>query len=53
MIFKPFYATKFDPTLAVRHEPIISDNRWIAANVELITELGPNRTAKSIVILKR
>jgi hypothetical protein len=39
MIDNPFYAIEFDPTLAARHKPIISEDQWIAANVELITEL--------------
>ncbi len=41
MTFNPFYAIELDPTLAARHEPIISEDRWIAENIEFITGLGP------------
>lgn len=47
MTFDHFYAIELDPTLAARHEPIISEDRWIAENIELITELGPNPTCKT------
>ncbi len=54
MIVNPFYAIELDPTLAARHESIISEDQWIAANIELITELGPEPYLRNLLaILKR
>lgn len=54
MTFNPFYAIELDPTLTARHEPIISEDQWIAENIELITELGPKPHLRNLlVILKR
>ncbi|MGH9875651.1 MAG: hypothetical protein ACRD9S_24610 [Pyrinomonadaceae bacterium] len=53
MIVNPFYAIKFDPVLAARHEPIISEDQWIVANVQLIAELGPEPYLRNLfAILK-
>src|SRR5690348_6067900 len=40
MITNPFYAINIDEGLAVPHEPLISEDDWIRANVRLIEELG-------------
>jgi hypothetical protein len=40
MIANPFYAINIDEELAVPHEPLISEDDWIEANVRLIDELG-------------
>jgi hypothetical protein len=37
----PFYAINIDEGLAMPHEPLISEDEWIKANVSLIKELGP------------
>lgn len=49
MIANPFYAIEFDPVLATRHEPIISEDQWIAANIQLITELGPEPYLRNLL----
>ena len=41
MIANPFYAITIDEGLALPHEPMISEDDWIKANVDLINELGP------------
>ena len=41
MIANPFYAINLDEDLAMPHEPLISEDDWIKANVPLIKELGP------------
>jgi hypothetical protein len=41
MITNPFYAIEIDPGLALPHEPVISEEEWVQANVQLIEELGP------------
>lgn len=40
MIANPFYAITLDEGLALPHEPMISEDDWIKANVSLIDELG-------------
>ena len=40
MIANPFYAINIDEGLAVPHEPLISEDDWVEANVRLIEELG-------------
>jgi uncharacterized protein YecA (UPF0149 family) len=37
----PFYAINIDPSLARPHEPLVSEEQWIAANVRAIEENGP------------
>ena len=43
MIANPFYAINIDDGLAVPHEPLISEDNWVEANVRLIEELGDGR----------
>ena len=40
MIANPFYAINIDDGLAVPHEPLISEDDWVKANIRLIGELG-------------
>jgi len=49
----PFYAINIDQGLALPHEPMISEDDWIKANVNLIRELGPEPYLRSLLsILK-
>ena len=43
VLVNPFYAIEIDPTLALDHEPVISEDLWVKANVQLIREWGPER----------
>jgi hypothetical protein len=53
MIANPFYAIKIDEGLAVPHEPLISEDDWITANVRLIDELGAEPYLRNLLsILK-
>lgn len=40
MLGNPFYAINIDPTLAEPHEPLVSEDLWVEANVRQIEELG-------------
>ncbi|MGI9003021.1 MAG: hypothetical protein ACR2GH_15405 [Pseudonocardia sp.] len=40
MLINPFYAIEFDPRLIERHEPLTSEDQWVAANRRLLHELG-------------
>lgn len=51
MIANPFYAIEFDPALTIRHDPIISEDQWVAANVQLITELGPEPYLRNLLTI--
>jgi hypothetical protein len=49
----PFYAIEIDPRLAEPHEPLISEDEWIAANVKSLQELGPDAYLRNLLsILK-
>jgi hypothetical protein len=41
LIANPLYAITIDEGLALPHEPRISENDWIKANVGLIKDVGP------------
>lgn len=51
MIANPFYAIEFDPTLAARHDPIISEDQWVTANAQLITELGSEPYLRNLLAI--
>ncbi len=53
MVANPFYAINIDEGLALPHEPLISEDDWIRANVGLIEELGPEAYLRNLLsILK-
>jgi hypothetical protein len=49
MIANPFYAISIDEGLAVPHEPLISEDDWIMANVRLTEELGPEPYLRNLL----
>jgi hypothetical protein len=49
LIVNPFYAISIDEGLAVPHEPLISEDDWIMANVRLIEELGPEPYLRNLL----
>jgi len=40
LMANPFYAIDIAPELALPHEPILSEEMWVAANVRAIEEIG-------------
>jgi len=53
MVANPFYAVNIDEGLALPHEPLISEDDWVRANVGLIEELGPEAYLRNLLsILK-
>ena len=53
MIANSFYAITIDGGLTLPHEPMISEDDWIRANVNLINELGPEPYLRNLLsILK-
>ena len=53
MVANPFYAINIDEGLALSHEPLISEDDWVRANVGLIEELGPEAYLRNLLsILK-
>ena len=53
MVANPFYAINIDEGLALPHEPLISEDDWVRANVGLIEELGPEAYLRNLLsILK-
>jgi hypothetical protein len=49
MTANPFYAINIDEGLAMSHEPLISEDDWIKANVNLIKELGPEAYLRNLL----
>jgi len=49
MIANPFYAINIDEGLAMPHEPLISEDDWITANVSLIEELGAEAYLRNLL----
>jgi hypothetical protein len=40
MLINPFYCIQFDEDLSMEHEPLISEELWISANIKMIREIG-------------
>jgi hypothetical protein len=49
MIVNPFYAITIDETLSLPHEPMISEDDWVKANVNLINELGAEAYLRNLL----
>ncbi len=49
MVANPFYAITIDEGLALPHEPLISEDDWVGANVGLIEELGPEAYLRNLL----
>ena len=47
VVANPFYAINIDEGLALPHEPLISEDDWVRADVGLIEELGPEPTCST------
>lgn len=45
----PFYAINIDPMLAEPHEPLISEDEWIAANMREIEEQGAEAYLRNLL----
>jgi hypothetical protein len=41
MLVNPYYTINISSDLTGEHEPIIAPEQWIAANLRLIDEIGP------------
>jgi hypothetical protein len=53
MLMNPFYAIDIDPNLALPHEPLLSEEEWIAANLRMIADIGPESFLRTLLhILK-
>jgi hypothetical protein len=40
MLINPFYAINIDPNLADEHDPLVTEEQWVQANLKLIDEIG-------------
>jgi hypothetical protein len=53
VLTNPIYAIEIDPALAFPHEPLISEEEWIAASLRFIGEVGPEAFLRTLLdILK-
>jgi hypothetical protein len=53
LIGNPFYAINIDPVLSEPHPRLVSEEQWIAANVNPIEDLGPEAYLRNLLsILK-
>ena len=53
MVANPFYAINLDEGLALPHEPLISEDDWVRANVGLIEELGPEAYLRNLLSIPK
>ena len=49
MVANPFYAITIDEMLTMPHEPMITEDEWIKANVQLIKQLGPEPYLRNLL----
>lgn len=49
MLVNPFYAVTFSDDLFGEHQPMVSEDQWIAANTRLINELGAERYLRQLL----
>jgi hypothetical protein len=40
MLINPYYVINIQPSLAEDHEPVVSQEKWVQANLKLIDEIG-------------
>jgi hypothetical protein len=40
LAMNPFYAITIEPELCEPHEPMVTEDQWVAANVRMIGDLG-------------
>ena len=53
VIGNPIYAINIAPVLAEPHPLLISEHQWVASNVKLIEDLGPEAYRRNLLsILK-
>ncbi|MES9539212.1 hypothetical protein [Actinomadura sp. NPDC000600] len=45
----PIYAIEIDPQLASPHEPIVSEEEWVAANLRMIADVGPEAFLRTLL----
>ena len=49
MVINPFYAIQIEPALAEPHEPLVSEDQWVAANVKVLEEIGAEAYLRSLL----
>jgi hypothetical protein len=49
MLMNPFYAIDINPSLALPHEPLISEEEWIAVNLQMIADIGPESFLRTLL----
>ncbi|MCD0450658.1 recombinase family protein [Actinocorallia sp. API 0066] len=49
LMVNPIYAIEIDPQLAWPHEPIVSEEEWIAVNLRMIAEVGPESFLRTLL----
>ncbi|MEV0028418.1 hypothetical protein [Nocardia sp. NPDC050793] len=49
LMINPIYAIEIDPSLALPHEPLISDEEWIAVNLRILAEIGPETFLRTLL----
>lgn len=49
MLTNPFYAIQIAPELVEPHEPMVTEDQWIAANVAMLDELGPEPYLRNLL----
>lgn len=45
----PFYAINISPSLVLKHEPMVSKDKWVKVNANLIDEMGKEEWLKRLL----
>ena len=49
MVINPFYAIQIAPSLAEPHEPMVSEDQWVAAKLKVPEEIGAEAYLRSML----
>ena len=49
MVINPFYAIQIAPSLAEPHEPMVSEDQWVAAKLKVLEEIGAEAYLRSML----
>ena len=49
MVINPFYAIEIEPSLAEPHEPLVSEDQWVAANIKVLEDIGAEAYFRSLL----
>lgn len=49
LMINPYYVINIDPGLCTEHEPMVTKDIWIRANIRMIEEIGLKKWLKNLL----